>query len=267
MNGRSHNAGILTGLLHARAFKAICSFLAGLLFLQVASGCASSYPAPGVDGKKYQYVYQLAEPVIAPRLEFKDANVSITFAIDDAAISYTILNLTTQTLQVESGAATIAIDNRTIPARNLQSLYSDSVKGFAPILVGPRGYLQDLLIPRTNITWDAEEGWVENDLFSTLDSGTVSGRRLIAQNNGKKIDLILPVRIGERKVLYKFGFKVAAIKVVPPNAPVTRAQRPPAPSLFNGAVNPWYTVGIIGGIAVVASVVILSAKKQVGPLN
>jgi hypothetical protein len=246
--------------------RTICTMFILSLLMQGFMGCGSSYPAPGVDGKKYSYVYQLIDPVISPKMEFKDKNVSITFSIDDAAISYTLLNLTTDHLQVESGGASIGIDNKFIPARNLQSLYSDSLKGFAPMLIGPRGYLQDLLIPRTNIFWHEEDGWVEKDLFSTLDSGTVNGRKIITQNIGKKIDLILPVKVGEKRTEYRFGFKVAVIKVVNPNSPVAQKQRPPAPSLFAGNVNPWFTVGIIGGIVIISSAVILSAKKQL-PLN
>jgi hypothetical protein len=236
------------------------------IVLQVFAGCGSSYPAPGVDGKKYLYVYQLTDPVISTKMEFKDKYVSISFAIDDAAISYTVLNLTQEQLQIESGGASIGLDGKFIPARNIHSLYSDSVKGFAPLLVGSRGYMQDIVMPRTNIYWNEDDGWVEKDLFPTLDSGTVSGRKLITQNIGKKLELILPIRIGERKTEYKFGFKVAVIKVVQPNGPVAQKQRPPAPSLFSGNVNPWFTVGIIGGIAVIASAVILSAKKTL-PLN
>lgn len=247
--------------------KGICTMFIVSLLVQGFAGCGSSYPAPGVEGKKYNYVYQLVDPVISPKMEFKDAAVSITFVIDDASISYTVLNLTTQPIQVESGGASIGIDNKFIPARNQLSLYSDSVKGFAPLLIGPRGYLQDIVIPRNNIYWDAEDGWVEKDLFPTLDSGTVNGRKIITQNIGKKIDLILPIKVGEKRTEYRFGFKVAVIKVVPPNTPVAKKQRPPAPSLYSGNVNPWLTIGIIGGIVVIASAVILSAKKPVGPLN
>ncbi|MCK9407660.1 MAG: hypothetical protein WCX28_14990 [Bacteriovoracaceae bacterium] len=194
-------------------------------------GCGSSYPAPGVDGKKYHYVYLLVEPVTSPKLEFKDAKVSITFTIDDAAISYTLLNLTQQQLLVESGAASIGIDGNFIPARNIQSLYSDSVHGFAPILIGPRGYLQDIVIPRTHIFRNDDDEWVETDLFSTLDSGTVAGRKLIAKNNGKEINLMLPITFGEKRKVYSFAFKVGAIKVVNPNAEIPQKQRPPAPEL------------------------------------
>ncbi|MFA6469515.1 MAG: hypothetical protein WCW35_11505 [Bacteroidota bacterium] len=236
------------------------------IMLQGFAGCGSSYPAPGVNGKKYLYVYQLIEPVISPKMEFKDSNVSISFTIDDAAISLTVLNLTPQQLQVESSGAMIGIDNKFIPARNTQSLYSDSIKGFAPMLIPPRGYLQDILIPRTHVFW-TEDGWVEKDLFSTLDSGTVSGRKLITQNIGKKLDVVLPIKIGEKKTDYKFTFKISVIKVVNPNAPIAKKQRPPAPSLFSGKTDPWLTVGIVTGIAVVSGAVILAAKKPVGPLN
>ncbi|MFA6455896.1 MAG: hypothetical protein WCW40_03665 [Bacteroidota bacterium] len=254
----------ITFIKPAAAFTTLV-FVSALM-LQGFAGCGSSYPAPGVDGKKYLYVYQLMEPVISPKMEFKDSNVSISFSIDDAAISYTVLNLTPQQLQVESGGAMIGIDNKFIPARNTQSLYSDSIKGFAPLLIPSRGYLQDIIIPRTNVFW-TEDGWMEKDLFPTLDSGTVSGRKTITQNIGKKLDIVLPIKIGEKKTDYKFSFKVSVIKVVNPNAPIAHKQRPPAPSLFSGKSDPWLTIGIATGIAVVSGAVILSAKKPVGPLN
>lgn len=228
-----------------------------LLLLPLLNGCGSSYPAPGVEGKKYQYLYLLSEPVTSPKLEFKDANVSITFTVDDAAVSYTLLNLTQKDLRIESAGATIVMDSQYIPTRNIVSLYSDSVSGFAPLLVGPRGYLQDLIIPHQHIRWDEENGWTEKDIFPTLDSGTVSGRSRIARNLGKKFELHLPIYIGERRKVYKFAFKVSAIKVVQPNAPVAARQRPPAPDLDGASSGPWYTLGIISATAVVTSAIVL----------
>lgn len=199
-------------------------------------------------------------------MEFKDANISVSFSIDDAAISYTILNLTQQQLTIESGGAMIGIDNKFFPARNIQSLYSDSSKGFAPLIVPSRSYIEDIVIPRNNIFW-TEKGWLEKDLFPTLDSGTVSGRRIVTQNVGKKLELILPIKVGQNKIDYRFGFKVSIIKVVSPDAPIVKKQRPPAPSLFSGYIDPWITVSVVSGIAIVATAIILSEKKPVGPLN
>ena len=68
---------------------------------------------------------------------------------------------------------------------------------------------------------------MEKDLFPTRDSGTVSGCRIITQNIRKKIDIILPIKIGEKRIEYKFGFKVVAIKAIEPGAPVVEKQRPP----------------------------------------
>jgi hypothetical protein len=233
-----------------------------LLLLPILNGCGSSYPAPGVDGKKYYYLYLLSEPVTSPKLEFKDANVSITFTVDDAAISYTLLNLTQKDLRIESAGATIVMDSQFIPTRNIVSLYSDSVSGFAPLLVGPRGYLQDIIIPHQHIRWDEENGWAEKDLFPTLDSGTVSGRSRIAKNLGKKFDLHLPIYIGERRKVYKFAFKVSAIKVVNPDAPVAAKQRPPAPDLDGASTSIWYPLGLISATAAVTSAVVLYVTGQ-----
>ncbi|MFZ4619621.1 MAG: DUF883 C-terminal domain-containing protein [Bacteroidota bacterium] len=235
-------------------------------WIQLFTGCGSSYPARGVDGKKYSYVYQLTDPAISPKMEFKDSQVSVTFSIDDAAISYTVLNLTTKPLILESGSAMIGIDSIFVPVRNRISLYSDSVKGFAPLVLPGRGYIEDMIIPRDNIYW-TEEGWLEKDLFSTLDSGTVTGRKNITKNIGKKLEVYLPMKIGGYKMDYQFKFKVTAIKVVSPDRPIAEKQRPPAPSLFSGNINPWITVGVAAGIALVSGAIILSTKKPVGPLN
>lgn len=234
--------------------------------LQLFIGCGGSYPAPGVEGKKYSYVYQLTDPVISPKMEFKDSQVSITFDIDDAAISYTVLNLVNKPLILESGSAMIGIDSVYVPVRNRVSLYSDSVKGFAPLLLPGRGYVEDLIIPRDNIFW-TEDGWVERDLFSTLDSGTVSGRKNITKNIGKKLELLLPIKVGGYRMDYLFKFKVTAIKVVQPDKPAAAKVRPPAPSLFSGNIDPWITIGVAAGIALVSGAIILSEKKPVGPLN
>lgn len=252
--------------LNNTLISSIVSMFTASVLLQAFAGCSSSYPAPGVEGRKYQYIYQIIEPASSTKLEYKDASMSISFDIDDAAISYTILNLTQQQLTIESGAAMIGIDNKFVPARNVNSFYSDSIKGFAPLIVPSRGYVEDMVIPRTSVYW-TEKGWVEKDLFPTLDSGTVSGRKSVVQNVGKKIDLLLPIIIGQKKTEYRFSFKVSAIKVLSPNSPIAAKQRPPAPSLYNGTVDPWFAVYLSGGIAFIAGVVILSAKKPVGPLN
>lgn len=248
--------------------KSVCFMVIASVFLQAFIGCAASNRTDGVGGRKYQYIYQLVEPVMSTKMEHKDANVSITFTIDDAAISYTLLNLTQQQLLVESAAASIAVDNKYIPARNIQSLYSDSLRAFAPIIIGSRGYLQDILIPRTHIYWDGKNGWAEKDLFPTLDSGTVSGRKIVTQNIGKKIDIVLPIKVGEKRIEYKFGFKVVAIKAVPPSAPIVEKQRPPGPMLLGAVlIDTWLTIGIVSGVAIISSIFILSSKKPVGPLN
>ncbi len=235
-------------------------------WIQLFAGCGGSYPARGVEGKKYSYIYQLTDPIISPKMEFKDSQISVTFSIDDAAISYTVLNLTTKPLALDAGGAMIGIDSIFVPVRNRLSLYSDSAKGFAPLLLPGRGYIEDMLIPRDNIYW-MEEGWIEKDLFSTLDSGTVSGRKNVTKNIGKKLELLLPLKIGDKRTEYLFKFKVAAIKVLPPDKPFAEKQRPPAPSLFSGNINPWITVGVAAGIALVSGAIIVSEKKPVGPLN
>ncbi len=200
------------------------------LILFFLSGCGSSYPAPGVDGKKYQYVYQLVEPFLSPKMEFQDHRISISFSIDDAAISYTILNLKPELMNVESGGAMIGIDDNYFPVRNSQSLYSDSSCTFSPLIIPQRGYLNDLIIPRMNIYWDdEEEEWIEKDLFPTLDSGLVSVRSQIAQQIGRRMTVILPVTVEGTRKEYQFTFKVAAIKIVSPDAPMQVRQRPPAP--------------------------------------
>ncbi len=234
--------------------------------LQILGGCGSSYPAPGIDGKKYTYLYQLVEPVNLTKLDFIDSQISISFSIDDAAISYTILNLTNKTISIESGSAMLGIDSTFTPVRNIVSLYSDSVKGFAPLNLPARGSLSDIIIPRNNIYW-SENGWTEKDLFATLDSGTVSGRKNVTKNIGRKLVLILPVKTGDKKSEYVFKFKVAAIRVLPPEKPFAEKHRPPAPSLYSGNINPWITVSVAAGIALVSGAIILAQKKPVGPLN
>ncbi|NUN68802.1 MAG: hypothetical protein HUU02_03725 [Bacteroidetes bacterium] len=240
-----------------RSFPLLLLLLA--LFL---NSCGSSYPAPGVDGKKYRYIYLLSEPSVSPKLAFQDANVSFTFTVDDAAISYTMLSLTRKDVWVESAGATFVMDSQYIPVRNIMSLYSDSVKGFAPLYVAPRGYLQDIIIPHQHIRWDEDEGWKEKDIFPTLDSGTVSGRARIAKNLGKQFELHIPVLIGERRKVYKFVFKVSAIKVVSPDAPVAAKQRPPAPDLDGASSGLWYSLGLIGTTAAVTSAIVLYVTGQ-----
>lgn len=233
-----------------------------LLLVMILNGCSSSYPAPGVEGKKYRYLYLLSEPVVSPKLEYQDANISITFTVDDAAISYTLLSLTRKDLRVESAGATIVMDSQFIPTRNIVSFYSDSVSGFAPLFVGPRGYLQDIIVPHQHVWWDEEQGWTEKDLFPTLDSGSVAGRNAIAKNLGKQFELLLPIYIGERRKVYKFVFKVSAIKVVQPNAPVAAKQRPNPPNLEGASSGLWSTLGLISGTALVTSAIVLYVTGQ-----
>ncbi len=242
------------------------SLLLFSFLLQIFSGCGNVYPGLPVEGRKYTYVYQLTDPILSTKLEYKDPSISVTFSIDDAAISYTILNLTMKPITVESGGVMIGVDSVFTPARNSQSFYSDSVKGFAPMILPARGFLEDIVIPRNNVYW-TERGWFEKDLFQTVDSGTVTGRRSVARNNGKKLDLVIPMIINDKRTVYQFGFKVASIRALPPDRPLAAKQRPPAPSLYSGYIDPWITVGIAAGIALVSTAIILSEKKPVGPLN
>lgn len=205
-------------------------FILSALLLSL-NGCGSSYPAPGVDGLKYHYLYTLTEPALSPKMQYKDDHVSFTFTIDDAAIHYSVLNLSTKLVTVESGAAMLGIDSVYSPVRNSISFYSDTANACASLTLPPRGSLEDHLIPRDNVYWN-EEGWGETDLFSTLDSGTVSGKKEVMQNVGRTVDLLLPVKYGERRTMYQFRFKVSAVRVVPEEAVVPAKRRPKAPKMY-----------------------------------
>ena len=235
------------------------------------AGCSSTLRSLKVfppKGRVYKYVYHMSAPADSKELVFRDAKILIRFDIDDGAVTYNLRNLSKQSLVVLSGSASIGVNDVYSSVRSTRNYYSDSTKFLFTTPILPQGLADDFVLPKDNVYYDGAK-WVEKDLFLTADKNNAGARRNILKNVGAKVDLVLPVRVGNELTEYAFTFKVANILSLNPDSVKEQGSRLPAPPMPVRTISSneqWTTIGIVAGVVLFSTFLFTRDKKFPGNL-
>ena len=242
--------------------QTLSTFILGVtLFL---AGCSAASRLESSLGTKYRYSYFLLSPSPTGRLSYADERIKILFRIDDGAIRFKLSNLSLSTMTVDWSNAFVAVQGRSYPIRTIRSYYSqDTIKALSAVVL-PKGYVVEMAIPASNVSYDGSK-WQEKDLLPTTDRHSEKTKNQILSNKGGTVDLLLPIRFeGSEAVTYTFRFKASSVAAIP----WERYRKPwrPAPPK---PVNPikvttndqLITAAIIAGVLGI-SAILLTQKKS-----
>lgn len=227
-------------------------------------GCASlsNMRIFGSRGNTYRYIYEMTEPVASKNLVYQTNKFNIWFNIDQGAISFDARNLSSSTMVILGGNASLGINGKFFPVRTSASYYSDSTASLFTIPVAASGYVQDFFIPRNNIFYDGTK-WVERVLLPTMDFNNPERKQAIQKNIGSEVQLVVPIKVGTELNEYAFKFKISAIKVVDPDSIVQQGPRlppPPMPKRPPTKTELWVSIGIASSITL-ATILIMTRQK------
>lgn len=236
------------------------AILVAVLFL---AGCSAASKLESSFGTKYRYSYFLLSPSPTGRLSYADDRIKILFRIDDGAIRFKLSNLSSSTITIDWSNAFIGVQGRSYPIRTIRSYYSqDTIKALSASVL-PKGYVIEMAIPASNVSYDGSK-WREKDLLPTTDRHSEKTRNQIVANKGGFVDLLLPIRFGgSEAVTYTFRFKVSSVSEIPWER-YRRPWRPAPPKPVNPVKvttnDQLITAAIIVGILGI-SAVLLTQKK------
>jgi hypothetical protein len=209
-------------------------------------------------GNTYQYVYEMTEPVASKSLLYQTPKFNIWFHIDQGAISYDARNLSSSTMMILGGNASLGINGKFFPVRTSSSYYSDSASSLFTTPVPPSGYVQDFFIPRNNIFYDGNK-WIERDLLPTKDYSDPVRKQAIQKNVGAEVHLVVPIKVGTELQEYRFKFKISSVKVVDPDSVVQQGPRlpsPPKPKRPPTKTEMWVSIGIVSSVTLAAILIV-----------
>lgn len=232
------------------------------LALAVASidfGCASFSDVQIISprGTMYRYVYEMTEPVASKNLQYQNPKFNIWFSIDQGAVSYDARNLSSSTMAILGGNASLGVNGKFFPVRTSSTYFADSTSSLLTTPVPAGGYVQDFFIPRNNIFYDGNK-WVERDLLPTMDYNNPVRKQAIQKNVGAEVHLIVPIKVGNELKDYTFKFRIAGVKVVNPDSVTTGPRLPPPPALKRPPTRTefWVSVGIVSSVTLAAILIV-----------
>ncbi len=223
-------------------------------------GCASFTQTQLISprGSTYRYVYELIEPVASKTLQYQNPKFNLWFTVDQGAVCFDARNLSSSTMVILGGNASMGINGKFFPVRTSSTYYADSasLKLTTPVPAG--GYVQDFFIPRNNIFYDGNN-WVERELLPTMDYNNPVRKQAIQKNVGNEIHLVVPIKVGNDLQDYTFRFKIAGVKVVNPDSVVQNGPRlptPPMPKRPLSNTEMWVSIGIVSSVTLAAILIV-----------
>ena len=249
-------------ILRLRTWKGFAAVVSVSLFAIVLSSCASTGTYGSGKGNKYRYVFKMLAPIQNNNLLFQDESIIIQFKFDDAAVKFQLQNVTGGTCTIDWARATLGLNGRFFPVRHADNLYNDSMTTTTSIAIPSLGYIQDLVIPRDNISYGGGQ-WRETDLLPTTDEGSETTRKSILQSVGKSIAVLLPMRFGNTVRSYEFDFQVASVERIfwKDFTPVKRVPAPPERAPQNQSLDQVTTAILALGILGFAAYLITIKKN------
>lgn len=186
------------------------SLTAAFFGILVFAGCSAISKLKSAHGTKFRYSYALAAPISSTRLAFQDQDVSLLFKFDDAAIRFKLTNRSLTPLRIKWDEVTVVVQGRSYDVLNSRTIYRTSPSDGAKPTILPGGYVVDMVLPSTNITFNGKQ-WVERDILPTTDRHSKAIGTKILGNVGSTVTLLLPIEFGDQVRRYNFDFKVTRV--------------------------------------------------------
>ncbi|MCK9408582.1 MAG: hypothetical protein WCX28_06505 [Bacteriovoracaceae bacterium] len=236
-----------------------CSPLFALL---IVSGCSGLMNSSVPSGTKYVYTYTMEQPAQNDDLKFRDDNIEISFVFDASAITFQLYNMSEQQISIAWERVSLGVNKRMYPVRNNTTFYTMGHATPQPLGVPPQGFLRETVIPWQHVNYEKGK-WIEQELFPTNDSGSITIREIIETTAGSEITLTLPIRIGKLVMDYTFIFKVDAATPLPFGVMPPVNERPPKPDapMYELSIMQGYLPIIISAGILIISIIIFSQKK------
>jgi hypothetical protein len=245
-------------LLRLRRRSKLIAFL--LIVSLIDFGCASFSRMQIISprGNTYSYVYEMIEPVSSKSLQYQNPKFNMWFTIDQGAVNFDARNLSSSTMVILGGDASLGINGKFFPVRTSSTYYADSASLRLTTPVPAGGYVQDFFVPRNNIFYDGNK-WVERDLLPTRDYNNPVRKQSIQKNIGNEIHLIVPIKIGNQLQEYTFKFRISTVKVVDPDSVIQHEPRlppPPTPKRPPTKTEFWVSIGIVSSVTLAAILIV-----------
>ena len=149
---------------------------------------------------------------IGSSANYKDELLSVTWSIDRNKVNFSIKNNATSSIKIPwDDMAFVGLNGESHRVIHKGIKYSEKEKEQAPSIVARNAEWHDLIIPTDKIYYQKSwEKWsaypfVDDFLYSPEDEST-------KQPNGKKIQVLLPVIINEKRYEYQFMFEIENIR-------------------------------------------------------
>lgn len=149
---------------------------------------------------------------ISSSSNYKDELLSVSWMIDRNKANFTIKNNATGSIKIIwDDMAFVGLNGESHRVIHKGIKYSEKEKEQAPSIVARNAELHDLIIPADKIYYQKSwEKWsaypfVDDFLYSPEDEST-------KHPNGKKIQVLLPVIINEKRYEYQFVFEIENIR-------------------------------------------------------
>lgn len=143
---------------------------------------------------------------------YKDELLSISWIIDRNKANFTIKNNASGSIKVPwDDMAFVGLNGESHRVIHKGIKYSEKEKEQAPSIVARSAELHDLIIPADKIYF--QKSWEKWSAYPFVDDYLYSPEdELTKHPNGKKIQVLLPVIINEKRYEYQFVFEIDSIR-------------------------------------------------------
>ena len=162
---------------------------------------------------------------ISSSTDYKDELLSVSWSIDRNKVNFSVKNNATGSIKILwDDMAFVGINGESHRVIHKGIKYSEKEKEQAPSIIARNAELHDLIIPADKIYYQKSwEKWsaypfVDDFLYSPEDEST-------KHPNGKKIQVLLPVIVSEKRYEYLFEFEIESIKYGLMNSDYYRSSR------------------------------------------
>ncbi len=152
---------------------------------------------------RYRLSYRLVSPAQSDTLQFRDSNLSVSFAITDQAFQMRFENLTTAAVKILWDRAQYT-DARDQPYKLMHSgiRFQDRNNPIPDQVVQPRAILQEALFPIRNVVVTGGRPPYDIKKLLTLDSEAAGDLK------GKALTLFIPVEVNRAIIPYSFKIQI-----------------------------------------------------------
>ena len=149
---------------------------------------------------------------ISSSANYRDELMSVSWSIDRNKVNFSVKNNASGSIKIPwDDMAFVGINGESHRIIHKGIKYSEKEKEQAPSIIARNAELHDLIIPADKIyfqkSWEKWSAYpfVDDFLYSPEDEST-------KHPNGKKIQVLLPVIINEKRYEYQFVFEIENIK-------------------------------------------------------